>query len=104
MQQELDRSATQLPASDRRLQAERESAAIIGFISAVAAYGAFYIPKAYGSSIGATGGAEAALWAFLVFFASCVVLTWLAYSGPPGRSRYAAKSAAPRVPMPEGSK
>ena len=43
-------------------QAEMESAAIIGFTSAIAAYGAFFIPKAYGTSIALTGGPEAALW------------------------------------------
>ena len=40
----------------RQKQAEMESAAIIGFTSAVAAYGAFFIPKAYGTSIALTGG------------------------------------------------
>src|SRR6185312_11086973 len=40
-------------------QAEMESAAIIGFTSAVAAYGAFFIPKAYGTSIALTGGTQA---------------------------------------------
>ena len=32
-------------------QAEKESAAIIGFTSAIAAFGAFFIPKSYGTSI-----------------------------------------------------
>ena len=32
-------------------QADKESAAIIGFTSAIAAYGAFFIPKSYGTSI-----------------------------------------------------
>ncbi len=43
----------------------RKSAAIIGFTSAIAAYGAFFIPKAYGSSIALTGAPQAALWGFL---------------------------------------
>jgi len=32
---------------------------VLGFTSAVAAYGAFFIPKSYGTSIDLTGGAEA---------------------------------------------
>jgi NNP family nitrate/nitrite transporter-like MFS transporter len=84
MRHEIDRSEPGLPDEARRQQAERESAAVIGFTSAIAAYGAFYIPKAYGSSIELTGTANAALWGFLVFYVSCAVLTWLIYSGPRG--------------------
>jgi NNP family nitrate/nitrite transporter-like MFS transporter len=61
-------------------QAEKESAAIIGFTSAVAAYGAFFIPKAYGSSIALTGGVEAALYGFLAFYVSCLIITWGVYT------------------------
>jgi NNP family nitrate/nitrite transporter-like MFS transporter len=84
MRHEVDRSEPGLPDDARRVQAERESAAVIGFTSAIAAYGAFYIPKAYGSSIELTGTANAALWGFLLFYVSCAVLTWVAYSGPRG--------------------
>jgi len=84
MRHEVDRSEPGLPDDARRVQAERESAAVIGFTSAIAAYGAFYIPKAYGSSIELTGTANAALWGFLFFYVSCAVLTWVAYSGPRG--------------------
>src|SRR5262249_60924181 len=67
MRKEIDRL---MPEADRGAslrQAEKESAAITGFTSAIAAFGAFFIPKAYGTSIGLTGGVEAALWAFLIF-------------------------------------
>jgi MFS transporter, NNP family, nitrate/nitrite transporter len=57
---------------------------VIGFTSAIAAYGAFFIPKAYGSSLELTGGVEAALWGFLLFYLSCAALTWIVYSGPRG--------------------
>jgi NNP family nitrate/nitrite transporter-like MFS transporter len=57
-----------------------ESAAIIGFTSAIAAYGAFFIPKSYGTSIAMTGGVQAALWGFLIFYASCIAITWLVYT------------------------
>src|SRR3546814_18894661 len=49
----------------------------------------FYIPKAYGSSIALSGGAEIALWSFFAFYLSCAVLTRVVYSGP---------RAAPRRP------
>ena len=84
---EIDSGGDELKTAERRLQADRESAAVIGFISAIAAYGAFYIPKAYGSSIQLTGAANAALWGFLVFYVSCAALTWFAYSGPRGALR-----------------
>ena len=84
MRHEVDRTSPGLSDELRRQQAERESAAVIGFTSAIAAYGAFYIPKAYGSSIELTGTANAAIWGFLVFYISCAVLTWLVYSGPRG--------------------
>ena len=77
------------------MQAERESAAVIGFTSAIAAYGAFYIPKAYGSSIELTGTANAALWGFLVFYVSCAALTWAVYSGPRGILRSIERASAP---------
>ncbi|WP_422367301.1 NarK family nitrate/nitrite MFS transporter [Pelagibius sp.] len=60
--------------------AERESAAIIAFTSAIAAYGAFFIPKAYGTSIDMTGAPHGALWAFLGFYVICVGITWFFYS------------------------
>ena len=73
-----------LAASDRIRQAERESAAIIGFTSAIAAYGAFFIPKSYGSAIALTGGPAAALWGFMAFYVTCAALTWLVYNRPGG--------------------
>ncbi len=80
MRKEIDRLMPQLGAPERIRQSEKESAAIIGFTSAVAAYGAFFIPKSYGTSIAATGGPEAALWAFMIFYAICAVVTWFYYT------------------------
>ena len=82
-------------------QAEKESAAIIGFTSAIAAYGAFFIPKSYGTSIAMTGGPEMALWGFLVFYVTCVAVTWFVYTRPGGhlhdieRDRRATPAAVP---------
>jgi len=84
MGREIPRLMPQLDAAATRKQAERESAAIIAFTSAIAAYGAFFIPKAYGSSIAMTGGPVAALWAFLVFYAVCLAITWVFYTRPGG--------------------
>lgn len=60
--------------------AEKESAAIIGFTSAIAAYGAFFIPKAYGTSISLTGSPNAALWSFMIFYVTCAITTWWFYT------------------------
>ena len=80
MRQEVPRLMPALAPADSLRQAERESAAIIAFTSAVAAYGAFFIPKAYGSSIATTGGPQAALWGFLGFYVICAFVTWRIYT------------------------
>lgn len=70
------------PAAQEQAQKEanKEAAAVLGFTSAIGAYGGFFIPKSYGTSISMTGGPEAALLCFLVFYASCIVVTWWFYS------------------------
>jgi NNP family nitrate/nitrite transporter-like MFS transporter len=80
MGKEVPRLMPELDAIARRRQAERESAAIIAFTSAIAAYGAFFIPKAYGTSIAMTGSPVGALWGFLVFYVICLALTWAFYT------------------------
>jgi NNP family nitrate/nitrite transporter-like MFS transporter len=80
MHREIDRLMPGLDPAARQRQSEKESAAIIGFTSAIAAYGAFFIPKSYGSSIALTGGPEAALWGFAIFYATCALLTWWFYT------------------------
>ena len=70
--------AGQAEAEIRR-QAEKESAAIIGFTSAIAAFGAFFIPKSYGSSIALTGAPDAALYLFILYYATCIIATWWWY-------------------------
>ena len=69
--------------SDRALAAKEgavEAAAALGFASAIGAYGGFFIPKSVGSSLAMTGSASAALVMFIVFYLSCIALTWWAYS------------------------
>ncbi|KAB2896588.1 MAG: NarK family nitrate/nitrite MFS transporter [Burkholderiaceae bacterium] len=55
-------------------------AATLGFTAAMAAYGGFFIPKSYGSSIALTGGPQAALWVFVAFYAICIAITWWYYA------------------------
>lgn len=84
MGSEVKRLMPSLTAQQSQRQSEKESAAIIGFTSAIAAYGAFFIPKSYGTSISLTGGPTAALWGFLIFYATCAVLTWYVYNRKEG--------------------
>lgn len=54
----------------------KESAAVVGFTSAIAAYGAFFIPKMFGSGLGVYG----TFIALIVYYLVCIVLTWWYYS------------------------
>lgn len=80
MRSEIPRLMPELKRPEQLRQAEKESAAIVGFTSAIAAYGAFFIPKSFGSAIAATGSPMPALTGFLIFYASCAVLTWFVYT------------------------
>ncbi len=80
MSQEVPRLMPNLDGPGTLKQSERESAAIIAFTSAIAAYGAFFIPKLYGTSIAMTGAPNGALWAFMAFYAVCAVICWVFYS------------------------
>lgn len=80
MKQEVPRLLPDLDAGALQKQTEMESAAIIAFTSAIAAYGAFFIPKMYGTSIAITGAPNGALWAFLGFYAVCAIVCWIFYS------------------------
>jgi NNP family nitrate/nitrite transporter-like MFS transporter len=74
-----------------------QSAAVLGFTSAIGAYGGFFVPQAYGLSAEATGGVEAALYAFIAFYVSCVELTWWYYLRRRVASTTAPSLAAARV-------
>ncbi|MBL8542600.1 MAG: MFS transporter [Hyphomonadaceae bacterium] len=84
MRKEIARLAPSAASPEQLKQAEKESAAITGFTSAIAAYGAFFIPKSFGLSIAETGSATAALAGFLVFYISCLAITWFVYARPGG--------------------
>ena len=97
MAKEMDRLMPAADAEARRKQAEKEAAAITGFTSAIAAFGAFFIPKGYGTSIALTGGPEAALWAFLGFYVSCLLITWAVYTRKGGLLHDIERGIAPRA-------
>ena len=67
--------------SDEQAQREAvtDTAAALGFISAIGAVGGFFIPKAFGSSLAMTGSPVGAMKIFLVFYIVCVLVTWLVY-------------------------
>lgn len=100
MRREMDRLMPQLSGEERTRQAERESAAIIGFSSAIAAYGAFFIPKSYGTSIALTGGPQAALWCFFAFYLSCIAITWAVYTRPGGLLHAIERRSTATAPAP----
>jgi MFS transporter, NNP family, nitrate/nitrite transporter len=60
--------------------ANKEAAAVLGFSAAIAAYGGFFIPKSYGTSIELMGGPEGALYVFIAFYITCIVATWWYYA------------------------
>ena len=60
-------------------QGQKEGAFVLGFAGAIAAYGGFIIPQAYKYSISATGGPQTALVSFIVFYLTCIAVTWWFY-------------------------
>lgn len=54
---------------------------VLGWTAAIAAYGAFIIPKVFGEQIKA-GHPEYALYGFAVYYVICLVLNWWYYQGP----------------------
>jgi NNP family nitrate/nitrite transporter-like MFS transporter len=57
---------------------KEQAGPVLGWTSAVAAYGAFYIPKVIGEQIKATTP-EVALIGFACFYAACIVINWWFY-------------------------
>jgi len=52
---------------------------VLGWTSAIGAYGSFIIPKVFGEQIQA-GHPERALFGFVVFYATCVLVNWWFYA------------------------
>jgi NNP family nitrate/nitrite transporter-like MFS transporter len=74
-----------------------ESAAALGFIGAIGACGGYLIPRGFGASIANTGGPHLALEVFLMFYVSCVALTWWYYMRKSFLAQRAPSLAAARV-------
>ena len=74
--------AEKTPEAQRQavVQGNKEASAVLGFSGAVGAYGGFFIPKSFGTSLEATGSVDMALYAFIVFYLSCMVVTWWFYA------------------------
>ncbi|MRN37345.1 NarK family nitrate/nitrite MFS transporter [Neisseria sp. N95_16] len=62
------------------INAGKEGAAVAGFTGAFAAYGGFFIPKSYGTSIALTGSVNMALYGFIAFYVICLLLNWWYYT------------------------
>jgi len=79
---ERQRAAGPLPAAQTQAvkDGSLEAAAVLGFASAIGAYGGFFIPKSYGTAIALTGGPQAALQANIFFYLTCIAVTWWHYS------------------------
>ncbi|MBC9716877.1 NarK family nitrate/nitrite MFS transporter [Streptomyces sp. TRM66268-LWL] len=56
-------------------QTEMEAGAVTGFTAAIAAYGFFFIPALF-----ANFAVTSAMWGFVAFYASCIVVTWWFYA------------------------
>jgi len=57
---------------------KEQAGPVLGWTSAIAAYGAFYIPKVFGEQIKATTP-ENALFGFAIFYGICIVINWWFY-------------------------
>ena len=76
----MDRVKAQGGSDEQAMrEAATDTAAALGFISAIGAIGGFFIPKAFGISLDLTGSPAGAMKVFLVFYIACVVITWLVY-------------------------
>lgn len=60
---------------------KEQAGPVLGWTSAVAAYGAFIIPKVFGEQMGA-GTPEYALYGFAIFYGVCIVINWWFYLRP----------------------
>ncbi|MFC3024502.1 NarK family nitrate/nitrite MFS transporter [Vibrio zhugei] len=68
-----------LAAEAAQRKASTDSAAALGFISAIGAIGGFFIPRAFGLSLAMTGSPLTAMKIFLGFYISCIFITWWVY-------------------------
>ncbi|MCB0408791.1 MAG: hypothetical protein KDD29_01140 [Flavobacteriales bacterium] len=60
---------------------KEQTGPVLGWTAAIAAYGAFIIPKVFGEQIKA-GHPEYALYGFAIYYVICLILNWWFYQGP----------------------
>ena len=60
---------------------KEQAGPVLGWTAAIAAYGAFIIPKVFGQQI-QNGTPEYALYGFAVYYLICLALNWWYYQGP----------------------
>ncbi len=60
---------------------KEQTGPVLGWTSAIAAYGAFIIPKVFGEQMGA-GTPQYALYGFAVFYVVCIAINWWFYMRP----------------------
>ena len=77
---EHQRAAAGRDEAKINVDAAKEAAAALGFSGALGAYGGFFIPKSFGTSLAMTGSPNAALYGFIIFYVSCIIMTWWYYS------------------------
>jgi len=65
--------------AEAMIVARRETAAVIGVVAGIGALGGYFIPRAFGASNNATGGATLAVSWFIAFYLTCVGTTWWCY-------------------------
>lgn len=75
----IDKKMPNATEEEKRHESDRESAAITGFTAAIAAYAFFLIPVSFALSKDVTGGPQAALWGFMIFYVICLAITWFCY-------------------------
>jgi NNP family nitrate/nitrite transporter-like MFS transporter len=68
-----------LAQAQAQRDAAKESAAVVGFVSAVAAYGAFFVPRTFGISMELTAAPALAIYAFVACYLACMAVVWWCY-------------------------
>ncbi|GAB3613607.1 MFS transporter [Humibacter ginsengisoli] len=81
----LATSGADSPDDPRAQEAGRRSAAALGIVSAIGAYGGFVIPQVLGASVAATGGYASAFLGFVCGYAVLLIVTLTVYARPRGR-------------------
>ncbi|GAB3802199.1 MFS transporter [Humibacter antri] len=81
----LATSGATSPDDPRAQGAQRRSAAALGIVSAIGAYGGFVIPQMLSASVVATGGYASAFLGFVGGYALLLILTLTVYARPRGR-------------------